>query len=121
MTVREYLEMVGLTNKRNTQLTFVKGFAKKWDNAPGYDMAYQTTSVRCIWEWLNNDSPILDYIMINEEQPPLSRVWNNWYNKCGLKCFMVIPMDELKMIYSEKQALEMVEFWGKEIKERMKK
>lgn len=121
MLVKEYLERAGLTKHSNEKLTFVIGKAAKWENAPGYYMEYRSTPIRCVWEWLEGNGSSLDYIMIDEAQPPVGdRVWVNWYMKGHLKCFLIISKEELYKIYSQEQAESMIRFWEKEILTRMK-
>lgn len=121
MKVKEYLQLIGKTENSSDSLTFVISRAVKDDNTPYYHEEYRTTPIRSIWEWCESD--IMNYIVLNPTQPPidwLTTGWNNRYKRGDLMSMLVIPKEDLYLIYPQKQADELIIFIDKKIKESIK-
>lgn len=122
MKPKEYLELIGVNEKSIVQLTFIIGRAVKDENSYGHHLEYRSTPIRTVWEWWS--APILnEYYLLNEAQPPIDNGcgWSNWYNKGHLKCFLVIPKEDLEKLYpTAEQGLEWAECRAEDIRKRIK-
>lgn len=121
MKVKEYLEAVGV---RDTQMiTFViSKYAKLEEGYPAREI-FLTTPQRCVNEWIEGNSNIKDYIVLNPNQPPIESITTlynhrNYYDG-HLMCMLITPEEEIKKYYSEKQAPEIIEMYDKAIKESL--
>ena len=116
MTIREYLERIGRNN-----VTFIILHAVKDDNTPFYHSEYKTTPVRHRDEWLQGDGFIDNHIVIMADHPPvdLTGAWHNWYKDGFLRCAVVTTEADLRTMYSEKQALDMIAMYEREVRKHM--
>lgn len=114
MLVKEYLNTLNV----NQDVTFIKAVAQKSENSPFYDEVYQTTPIRQAHEWEN--SSIAEFYILNDKQCPIDWIsgamWKNSFNKGRLKSLLIISKEDIEKLYSPKQAAEMIDFIGKEIK-----
>ena len=113
MKVREYLQ-----NFPDAQeVTFIRQVAVKSEGAPGFHYEYRTTAIRCVWEWLRNDS-VCDSLVINADHPPIdvTGVWQNRYKKGHLKCAMVTTEAELRKMYIPEQADSMIAYYKRTVR-----
>ena len=114
MLVKEYLKKLDACQ----DVTFIKTIAVKDDNSPFYDKVYQTTPIRQAYEWQN--SAIADFYILNDKQCPIDWLsgakWKNSFEKGYLKSLLIISKEDLKKLYSKKQAAELIEFIDKELK-----
>lgn len=110
MTREEYLKIVKGT------VTFVIAEAVKDTNSPMWSYQYRPTPVMYVDEWLsqsNNDK----YIVINADHPPIDITGHhlNRYNQKHLNCAIITTEEDLKKMYSEKQAQDMIEYYKRTI------
>lgn len=113
MLVQEYLSKFN----ENQQVTFIKARARKDESTPFYHEEYQTTPIRCIYDF--QKSPIMDYYVLNHKQPPIEWLggagWQNQFNKGDLLSLLVISKEDIELLYSPKQAAEIIESIDKEL------
>lgn len=111
MRLRELLEGYN----ENKQLTFIIAKAIKDEASPLYHFEYKTTPIRSIWEWKRGESAD-KYIVIKREHPPIDITgsWHNFYSRGDLLCCMVTTEEDMKLKYSEKQAMEMIRWFDEE-------
>ena len=110
MTREEYLKAVGGT------VTFIIAEAVKESHSPFWSFQYRPTPVMHVDEWLsqsNNDK----YIVINADHPPIDITGHhlNRYNQKYLNCAIITTEEDLKQMYSEKQAQEMIEYYKRTV------
>jgi hypothetical protein len=121
MRVKEYLELAQI--KPYADVTFIKARARKDANTPYYHQEYQTTPIRTVSEW--SESKLMDYIVLNDKQPPIEWAsgahWINKFNRGDLVSLLVISEDDIRLLYSESQALSTELYIDKKIKEKLNK
>ena len=115
MLVKEYLNSFN----ENKQVTIIKAVARKDENTPFYHEEYQTTPIRCISEF--HKSPIMNYYVLNHKQPPIEWLsgagWQNRFAKGDILSLLVISKEDIELLYSKKQAAEIIECIEKGIKD----
>lgn len=116
MKVREFLETV------TGDVTFIKAVARKDECTPFYHAEYQTTSIHFVEYWT---SDILDYIILNDAQPPIDWLsgapWQNQFKRGDLTSLLVIAPEDLELLYpSKEQRDHMIKFIDEKIAERRK-
>lgn len=108
MLVKEYL---GNFNE-NQQVTFIKAVARIDENAPFYHEEYQTTPIRCIYEF--QKSPVMNYYVLNHKQPPIEWLsgagWQNRFVRGDFLSLLVISKEDIELLYNPKQAAEIIEY-----------
>jgi hypothetical protein len=113
MLVKEYLSKFN----ENQQVTFIKARARKDESTPFYHEEYQTTPVRCINEF--QKSPVMNYYILNHKQTPIEWLsgagWQNRFVRGDFLSLLVISKEDIELLYSPKQAAEMIEYIDKEI------
>ena len=71
---------------------------------------YRTTPIRTVEEWMDSTGGILEYVILNAEQPPIgwgSAVsWIDKYNRGILKCLLVISEEDFKNCYPREEQYE---------------
>lgn len=119
MKVKEYLELAQV--KPYADVTFIKARARKDANTPFYHQEYQTTPIRRASEW--SESKLMDYIVLNDKQPPIEWAsgahWIPKFNRGDLLSILVISEDDLRLLYSESQALSTEQYIDKKLKESL--
>lgn len=114
MLVKEYL----VTLDAFQDVTFIKAVAQKDESTPFYDEVYHTTPIRQAQEWKN--TPIAEFYVLNDKQCPIDWIsgamWKNSFNKGHLKSLLIISREDIEKLYSPKQAAELIDFIGKEIR-----
>lgn len=113
MKLKEWLQSKG----QNEQATFVIAKAVKWEHAPGYTFEYKTTPIKCVWEWSESSSAD-KYIVINADHPPIDETgdWVRWYKQGRLMCAMITTEEDVRTMYSEKQAADMLAFYDRKVR-----
>ena len=113
MNAREYLEKLD----QNSQVTFVIAHAVKDAASPFYHYEYKTTPVFTAWEVLKGEW-IDKYMVINSDHPPvdITGTWHNWYKSGRLSCAMLTTESDLRTMYGEKQAADMIAYYNKTVK-----
>ena len=104
MRVREYLDRLPSA----APVTFIK------QEAGG---AYRTTPIHSAWEWLNNEYLCDDYLVINDDHPPID-VNGGWilrYRQGRLHCAMITTDAELLKQYGEKQGRDMIAYYERTV------
>lgn len=114
MRVSEYLNTLdGFQN-----VTFIKAVARKDEHSPFYHEEYQTTPIRQAYEWQN--SSIADFYILNHKQCPIDWLsgarWKVQFDKGHLKSLLVISKEDIELLYSSKQAAQMIEYIDEVIK-----
>ena len=113
MKLTEWLQSKG----QNDSATFVIAKAARWEGAPGHTFEYKTTPIRTVWEWLEGNTGE-KYIVINANHPPIDVTgnWVRWYEKGRVLCAMITTEEDVRTIYSEKQAEDMLDMWDREVR-----
>lgn len=97
----------------NMEVTFLKARAREDAHSPFYHPEYQTTPLRCNWEWLQGSSPVLDSIILNDNQPSISWLsgadWNVDIKIGRAKCLLVISEDDMEKLTPNKEQREHME------------
>lgn len=118
MNAREYLEK----QAKNQQITFVIARAVKDEATPFYHYEYRTTPIRAAWEWLREDGSGRrfgdNYLVINADHPPvdITGLWVRNYKAGHLSCAVLTTEADLRTMYSEKQAADMIAYYNKTVK-----
>lgn len=103
MKVKEYLQNV----KGYQDVTFIKVIVSEHGAT-----SYKTTTIQQASEWQN--SPLREFYILNDNQPPLEwlsgSVLSNRFKSGALLCMLIVSEDDLYMLYSEKQAKEIIEY-----------
>lgn len=119
MLVRDYLKNFD----QYKQVTFIKARARKDAHTPGYHPEYQTTPIRTIQEY--RDSKVMDCYLLNTKQCPIDWMsgapWANDFNAGRLISLLVISDEDIKLLYSEKQAMDTIAYIDTKIQEELKK
>lgn len=109
MKVKEYLEHLKVSN----DVTFIIAKAEKYENVQSYYPVYKTTPIYKVSEWKNNESGILDYVVLNNKQNPIDWLsgsrWNNQFEAGRLECILAIKQEELYTLYSNKEQADSLE------------
>ena len=113
MNAREYLQK---QNKLQS-VTFVIAHAVKDAATPFYHYEYKTMPVFTAQEMLQGEW-IDKYMVINSDHPPvdITGTWHNWYKSGRLSCAMLTTEDDLRAMYSEKQAADMIAYYNRTVK-----
>lgn len=123
MKVKEYLQAIGKID--GEQVTFVIAKAVKNEYSQFYHEEYRTTPIRSAYEWLREDSNTKDYIVLNGEQPPIAHIttkfWLNRFNTGHLSCLLITTEEDIRMIYSEPQATDVIAMYDEEIRKSLNK
>jgi hypothetical protein len=118
MLVKEYLN----TLDAYQNVTFIKAVAQKDESSPFYTEVYHTTPIRQAYEW--QKTPVADFYILNHKQCPLDWLsgakWGNQFKKGYLKSLLIISKEDIEKLYSPKQAAEIIDFIGKEIKNEIR-
>ena len=109
MYVNEYLAKL----PENQQVTFVIGRAVQEGALEFYHFEYRTAPVRAAWEWALKEETWDGYIVLNADHPPVSiePAWHNWYKKGHLSCALITTEADLRTMYSERQAADMIKYY----------
>lgn len=120
MKVREYLELIGEGKNSVTSYTFLIAQAEKRGGF-GYDFNYRETPIRCVYEWLAEDSRVKDYYVLSENQPPIDcgSGWLTRYNRGDLKCMVIVSPEDWALRYSEEQGKQQLGWIDERIRERV--
>lgn len=114
MLVREYLSKFN----ENQSVTFIKAIAQFESDARGCEEVYQTTPIRQAYEWQN--SPIMDYYILNHKQSPITWLsgasWVRQFENGSLLSLLVISEADLALLYSQKQATDIISYIDEVIK-----
>ena len=106
MTAREYLERFN----QYQDVTFIKARARKDANTPGYHAEYQTTPIRTIADWKKSDKQCpIDWLS--------GAPWKGQFDRGHLISMLVISKEDLELLYSPEQAVEMIQYIDKKIAE----
>lgn len=114
MRVKDYLNEIG----KNAEVTFIIVDVEKDEHSPFHHNIYKTTPIRCVWEWLESTSGLLDMLVVNKDCEPIDITggWQNWYRKGALKCCMIESEESLRTMYSKEQVEDMIRWYEKTIK-----
>lgn len=125
MTVKEYLQKLGISKHSSIELTFMVAIPVKegsWTHE-----VYCGTPIRPIWEWFGTDkydqtnaeASILNSLVLNIKQPQISWMsgvdWNPQINNNHLMSLLVITREDLLKHYCESQADSMISYIDKKI------
>lgn len=114
MRVKEYFKKYNVSD----DVTFIIARAEKDTGAPFYHAVYTITPILSAANWKGE---ILDYIVLNDHQPPLEWLsgakWSVPFNKGYLRCMLVIKEADLKTIYKGKQAEDIEKYCETQFKE----
>lgn len=104
MKVKEWLQSKG----ENESVTFIIAKA-----AEEQRYEYKTTPIRPVWEWLHFNRIAENYIIINADHPPIdfSGSWMNQYNRGQLRCAIIVSIEDVYKIYSERQAEDIIKYY----------
>lgn len=116
MRVKDFLTGVA----PSTQVTFIKARARKDAHTPFYHEEYQTTPIRRACDW---DGGILDYIILNDSQPPIDWLsgsnWKGQFDKGMLKSLLIVSADDFELLMpDEKQRKSTIRFIEQKINDR---
>lgn len=112
MRVRDYLKEV------EGDVTFIEVIPLKLKGSPFYNNVYSTTPIRQKWEWEKMTDDFLDRIVVRKNCEPIdvTGVWSLKYKQGLLNCCIVESEETFNIIYSEKQANEMIEYYERTVK-----
>ena len=117
MRVKEYLSQFDVY----TKVTLIVAKAVKDEHTPGYHPEYRTTPINMICEWRPSD--LMDYHILNTKQCPIDWMsgapWANDFKAGRLLSLLIISDEDMKTLYSEQQANELIEYIGNKIKKEM--
>lgn len=113
MNAREYLEKMDI----NSPVTFVIARAVKDEATPFYHYEYRTTPIRSAWDWLSGVWAD-QYLVVNDDHPPVDITghWVKAYQAGRLSCATLTTEADLRTMYSEKQAADMIAYYNKTVK-----
>lgn len=110
MKVKDYFKRLGECDS----VTFIKARARKDAHTPYYHAEYQTTPTRTVEEW-SDSSLLMDYIVLNHEQPPIE--WLSGTSVKWWKCILIISEEDLATLYpNEHQRQSMISYIDSKIK-----
>lgn len=105
MTIREYAVLAGFGEYDD--VTFIRCRAIKSKSAPGYDKAYFDCPMDK-WIYWSGTTFVADCIVLNPNQPPIDWVsgfpFIGMFNSHQLRSLLVVSRDDLRLLYSGKQA-----------------
>lgn len=113
MYVNEYLSKL----PRDQKVTFVIGRAVQEGALEFYHFEYRTAPIRPAWEWGLHGEIWDGYIVLNADHPPVSiePAWHNWYKNGDLSCALVTTEADLRKMYSERQAADMIKYYHENV------
>ena len=112
MKVREYFEKKLSEHPRNdmTDVTFMIARARKDKYTPFYHPEYEPTSLRTVYDWMKNNSKVLDYIILNDKCVTVSWLsgvdWNPAIKDGLYKCLLIISEEDYELINPDKEQRE---------------
>ena len=117
MKVRDYLQRLG----QYQNVTFLIARAVKDDHSPFFHAEYRTTPMRMAKEWLSyNNEPILDSIVLNDKQQPITWLsgadWSGMIRSGLAVCLLVIHQTDFSLMYvSSEQRKHIVSYIEKKL------
>lgn len=108
MLLREFLK----NEDKYTDYTFVIAKTVKDEHTPFYHHEFYQTPINTVHEWLKGETPD-KYIVVKKDQAPVGvhDLWDNNYKKGWLKCCIITTETDLRTMYSEKQANDMLKYY----------
>lgn len=94
-------------------VTFIVAKAVKDEHTPFYHSEYVTTPICLAYEWVD-DTKFAEMNILNDNQCPIDWLsgasWRNSFKSGRLKSLLVISDEDIKKMYSEKQAQSIIDF-----------
>ena len=119
MKVKEFLQNEKVINKGHG-ITFTIAKAVKDERTPFYHNEFHQTPIRYVCDW--KDGELMDYIILNPSACPIdiSGTWQNWFMRGSLANAIITTEKDLYTMYNEKQAKETIEWYDKQVREKIK-
>jgi len=110
MNVKDYLQKL-YPYKR---VTFIITKAVKDDHSPFYHAEYKTTPLQTSIDWLkHNNEPILESIILNDKQPPITWLsgvdWNVDIKNGFAMCILIVNPSDFALMYKSDEQRKHIE------------
>lgn len=119
MKLKELLEIMA-KDKRCYSITFTIAKVYKDERTPFYHFEYYQTPIRAYDEWKNMSK---EYIVVNPNVCPIDMtgLWQKRYLRGEIYNAIICTEEDLIKMYGEKQGNEMIEWYDKDVRERLER